>query len=111
MGLYVKQASHPPAGLGRHTGTMAREKGGGKFSFIQQDTGEEDMFVMPLDCEAFGSRLPPIGTRVIYDVTNDDELAGAKAGNVEPEPAIARQHKNAASIEPKHFPTRESHKF
>eukprot|EP00746_Dinoflagellata_sp_MGD_P008846 gnl/MRDRNA2_/MRDRNA2_117771_c0_seq1.p1 gnl/MRDRNA2_/MRDRNA2_117771_c0~~gnl/MRDRNA2_/MRDRNA2_117771_c0_seq1.p1 ORF type:complete len:253 (+),score=60.87 gnl/MRDRNA2_/MRDRNA2_117771_c0_seq1:49-759(+) len=54
---------------GSHSGTMVKIQG--KFGFIKQDSGEEDMFVMPNAC--FQLRLPEIGVRVTYDVVIDDK--------------------------------------
>merc|ERR1712151_430212 len=55
---------------GRASGVLLTDNG--KFGFIQQDSGEENMFVMPFACQAFGGRLPPLGTRVTYAIVMDN---------------------------------------
>jgi len=71
---------------GERTGTiLARNGEGAKFGFIKQDTGDEDMFVLPLACSSFGGILPPVGTRVIYSLELDPKSQRMRALNVRPE--------------------------
>merc|ERR1711924_1284 len=68
----------PPGAASKRTGTMLKDNG--KFGFIQQDCGEEDMFILaPLG----GAALPAVGTRVAYDVVLDAKTGRPRAENVE----------------------------
>merc|ERR1719321_2175035 len=53
-----------------YTGTMSKDQG--QYGFILQDDGIE-MFVLPSACVAFGRQFPPLGTRVAYEVTEDQK--------------------------------------
>jgi cold shock CspA family protein len=56
----------------------------GKSGFIKQDSGEDDLFVMPLQCTGFGSVLPQIGTKVVYSIGADKKKGWPCAENVRP---------------------------
>jgi cold shock CspA family protein len=55
-----------------------------KFGFIKQENGGEDMFVMPSACQAWGGKVPDVGTRVQFKVTVDERTRRTRATDVEP---------------------------
>merc|ERR1712014_440549 len=59
------------------SGTITR--GQDRFGYLQQDSGEPDLFVLPGDCEGFGGTIPARGTRVTYSIGRDSQKDQPKA--------------------------------
>lgn len=70
----------------------AVKQNSGRYGFILQDSGEPDMFLMPVQCQAFGGEIPPVGTRVVYKAVVDPKNGKLRAEDVQPEAGPARQH-------------------
>merc|ERR1712032_1584844 len=89
--LGLSQETHPHHGASRQaaggfqdprrpTGVMLPPPAHGKFGFIQQDDGGENMFVMPSSCQ--DGMLPPVGMRVSYGVVTDATTGRPRAEDV-----------------------------
>jgi cold shock CspA family protein len=63
-------------------GVMTHDKG--QYGFITLEDGETTLFVMPLNCDAFGKAFPPIGTALMFEVTSDSKSGRPRASNVRP---------------------------
>lgn len=69
--------------MSQHTGTIC--KLGPNFGFIKLDgPGAGDMFVIPQACHAFGRQVPPVGTRVKFQIVTDSKTGRPRAENVQP---------------------------
>lgn len=88
LGLFDPEQAEkePQLPEGTLSGTVKRSCG--NFGFILQDNGEADMFLMPVQCKAFGGRLPPVGARVVYTVGTDAKTGKPMADDVKPEEAL-----------------------
>lgn len=75
LGDVLKLARHPIESRTTFEmiGTMREDKGA--YGFIKHDVGEDDIFVLPTSCQAFGGVFPPWGTRVVCRVVRN-ELTG-----------------------------------
>eukprot|EP00929_Paragymnodinium_shiwhaense_P007258 TRINITY_DN111194_c0_g1_i1.p1 TRINITY_DN111194_c0_g1~~TRINITY_DN111194_c0_g1_i1.p1 ORF type:complete len:576 (-),score=134.88 TRINITY_DN111194_c0_g1_i1:296-2023(-) len=71
------------AGPGDQTGVVKQNSE--KSGFIQQDSGQPDIFVLPFQCKAFNSEIPAEGSRVVYRIGNDQKSGRLRAENVRPE--------------------------
>lgn len=77
---YASRAAPATAGLA--SGVIT--KSAGKFGYLKQDSGEQDLFVLPADCAAFGGSIPPEGTQVLYTVGVDPQKGKPKAEQIQP---------------------------
>lgn len=66
----------------RRSGVFHKDKG--PYGFIGLDSGEPEMFVMPRQCTAYGGALPPLGTRVVFEVSSSSKTGKIVAENVRP---------------------------
>jgi len=87
------QPAAPIRADGKRTGTMARESG--NFGFIQQDNGEGELFILPV--ESLGWKLPQVGVRVAYRVFVDPKTGSQRAEDVELEHSDQSNHLAFAS--------------
>lgn len=67
-----------------HSGTLINRSD--KFGFIKPDSSEEQMFILPQSCTLWGGSLPPVGTRLCYEVVIDAKTGKPRADNVQLEP-------------------------
>lgn len=90
-GQPVQGSWAPPQDSGFLTGTMLSHNG--KFGFIQQESGEPDMFILPALDGRFGHGpgFPPEGSRVVYAVVSDAKTGKPRAEDVRLEQAAAYQ--------------------
>mmetsp|Transcript_65325 Transcript_65325/g.120364 ORF Transcript_65325/g.120364 Transcript_65325/m.120364 type:complete len:400 (-) Transcript_65325:215-1414(-) len=72
--------------FGRFAGTMYT--GAGTLGYIKQDMGTE-VLVTTAQCAGVGGQLPPVGTRLTFDVVLDPTMAMLRADNVQLEAAAA----------------------
>lgn len=63
-------------------GTMSQIKN--NYGFIKQDSGEPDMFVLPQGCPYFETTLPPIGMRVVFELSVSERTGRPTANDVQP---------------------------
>jgi hypothetical protein len=64
----------------RGEGTLMNVKGNGTYGFILPDIGKKEVFVIPA---AEGGFLPPLGSRIVYDVVTDSKTRRLRAQIVE----------------------------
>lgn len=76
---------------GNYSGVIKNHEGG-SFGYIEQDTGEKDMFVLGQHCP--GTQLPPIGIPVVFDIVADQRTGRPRANNVK---VLALVDRNGAS--------------
>merc|ERR1719507_555421 len=81
----VQPESAPVAAFGGGNCAGTITKSTAQYGFIQQDSGGDNMFVIPSTCEAFGKQVPPVGTRVVYGVVADEKTGRPRADGVMPE--------------------------
>lgn len=74
--------------FGRFAGTMSR--GAGVLGYITQDIGTEVM-ITAAQCASLGGALPPVGTRLTFDVVLDPTMGMLRAENVQLELAAVPQ--------------------
>lgn len=66
----------------RSSGIFSKEKG--SYGFIKQDSGQDDLFVMPRECTGFGGMFPQLGARVVFELASNNKTGKPKAQNVRP---------------------------
>merc|ERR1711871_293269 len=53
-----------------------------KYGFISPDDGSNDIVVLPVSCEEWNYKLPPIGTHISYMIVTDKKTGKPRAEDV-----------------------------
>ena len=78
------QEKAKPDGLPSRNGVIKIIMENTKIGFIKTDT-DDDIFVMPSACVGFANIIPPVGTRVTFNISPDAKTGRDKAILVGPD--------------------------